>query len=308
MALSFFKKSFEKVQQALSKTKQFFVSRLKSFFSGKLDLEKLDELEQILYEADLGAELAKELTEKTRKRLKSNPEATSDSLLESLQADLLALFPERPEPKSIPHPPLAILIVGINGSGKTTTCAKLAKLYQTQGKTPLLGAADTFRAAATEQLAIWAGRLGIDLIKGQSKSDPAALAFDSLEAAKARGADVAIIDTAGRLHTKTALMQELEKVRRACHKALPGAPHETYFVLDASIGQNAIEQAKTFASFTPLTGLIVTKLDGTAKGGMILGIQKQLGIPVKYLGVGEGIDDLEPFDPSSFVASLFTQK
>jgi fused signal recognition particle receptor len=307
MPLEFLKKSFEKVQQALAKTKQFFISRLRSFFSGPIDLEMLDELEQILYEADLGVDLSKELTEKTRQRLRANPAATSASLLESLQKDLLALFPEKPKPKSVPHPPLIILIVGINGSGKTTTCAKLAKLYQAQGQNPLIGAADTFRAAATEQLAIWAERTKVSLVTGQPKSDPASIAFDTLHAAKARGHEVAIIDTAGRLHTKTALMQELEKVRRACHKAVPGAPHETYLVVDASIGQNAIEQAKTFASFTPLSGLIVTKLDGTAKGGMLLSIQKQLGIPVKYLGVGEGIDDLEPFDPDAFVSSLFAK-
>ena len=198
-----------------------------------------------------------------------------------------------------------ILIVGVNGNGKTTSCAKLAKRYQTLGYTPILGAADTFRAAATEQLALWANRLQIELVKGLPGSDPSAVAFDTLKAALSRSKELVIIDTAGRLQTKTPLMQELEKIRRTCGKALPGSPHATYLVLDATIGQNAIDQAKTFTQFTPITGLILTKLDGTAKGGIILSIQKQLAIPVKYVGVGESLEDLEPFDPANFINSLF---
>lgn len=276
---------------------------MKDFFSGPIDLEKLDELEQILYEADLGAGLAAELTENLKKQLRKNPTASPKELLTSLKEDLLRLFPSEAE-DLFTHTPHVVLIVGVNGNGKTTTCAKLAKHFQNQGLTPILGAADTFRAAAVEQLDLWSHRLNIDIVKGQSKSDPAAVAFDTVQAAIARNKKIALIDTAGRLQTKTPLMQELEKIRRSCNKALPGAPHTTYLILDATIGQNGIDQAKIFTQFTPIDGLILTKLDGTAKGGSILSIQKQLGIPVKYIGLGEGIDDLEPFQAEPFITSL----
>lgn len=305
MPFNFIKSGFKKIQQALTKTRNYLFSKLQAFFAGPIDLEKLDELEQILYEADLGVELAHELTEKVRTRMQKNPSISSAELLNGLKEDLLRLFPSQEVEEKLPAIPYVILIVGVNGNGKTTSCAKLAKLYQTQGYSPLLAAADTFRAAATEQLEIWARSIGVDLVKGQPKSDPAAVAFDAMQAASSRGKDVIIIDTAGRLQTKTHLMQELEKIRRSCNKALPGAPHATYLILDATIGQNAIDQAKTFTQFTPITGLILTKLDGTAKGGIILSIQKKLGIPVKFIGVGEGIEDLEPFDPTQFINSLF---
>ncbi len=201
--------------------------------------------------------------------------------------------------------PFVVLIVGVNGNGKTTSTAKLANRFQEAGKKVLLGAADTFRAAATEQLEKWAHHLNIDLVKGNAKSDPAAVAFDAVTAAKARGADVVIIDTAGRLHTKTNLMQELEKIRRSCKKVNPHSPQETLLVLDATTGQNAIDQAKIFHKYTPISGLILTKLDGTAKGGIVVSIQQQLGIPVKFIGVGEGIEDLEAFNSEAFVNALF---
>jgi fused signal recognition particle receptor len=306
MPIKFLKSGFQKIQQALAKTRNYFASKLKQFFSGPIDLQKLDELEQILYEADLGVVLAQELTQKLKQKLKANPLLTADQLLDGLKDELFRLFPPHDADEVLPLTPYVVLIVGVNGNGKTTTCAKLAKRYQTLGYHPILGAADTFRAAAVEQLELWAGRIHVDLVKGQPKSDPSAVAFDTLQAARARGKEVVLIDTAGRLHTKTPLMQELEKVRRACNKAIPGAPHATYLVLDATIGQNAIDQAKTFTQFTPISGLILTKLDGTAKGGIVLSIQKQLGIPVKFIGIGEGIEDLELFDPHSFINSMFS--
>lgn len=305
MALNFLKSGFQKLQKALGKTREYLSSKLKNFFSGPIDLEKLDELEQILYEADLGVALAQELTNKLRDRLRQNSALSSKELLDGLKQDLLRLFPHVECEGVLPTIPYVILIVGVNGNGKTTTAAKLAKRYQTLGYQPLLGAADTFRAAATEQLELWAAKIHVDIVKGQPGSDPAAVAFDTLKAAQARHKEVVIIDTAGRLHTKIPLMQELDKIRRVCQKAHPSAPHATFLVLDASIGQNAIDQAKTFTQFTPISGLILTKLDGTAKGGIVLSIQKQLGIPVKYIGVGEGIEDFEPFDPNQFINSIF---
>jgi fused signal recognition particle receptor len=213
-------------------------------------------------------------------------------------SSLLTSIPKEDEP-------MVILIVGVNGNGKTTSVAKLAKFFQNNDKKVLIAAADTFRAAAIEQLEIWAKRLDIEIVKGNPGSDPASVAFDALTAGKARKSDIVIIDTAGRLHTKTNLMQELEKIRRTCKKVNPSSPHETLLVLDATTGQNAIDQAKTFNKFTPITGLILTKLDGSAKGGIVISIYRQLGIPVKFIGVGEGLDDLEPFQPESFVNALF---
>lgn len=306
MALNFLKSSYDKIKGALSKTRSLLGDKLKRLFAGKIDESALDQLEQILYEADLGVDLSSQLTEKLRTELKKNPQATSAELIDFLKKELLALILKPPEPllteKTGPH---VILIVGVNGNGKTTTAAKLANYYLKDGKKPLLGAADTFRAAAVEQLESWAERLKIDIVKGMPKSDPAAVAFDTLQAARARQVDVVLIDTAGRLHTKTPLMQELEKIRRSCQKALPSSPHETLLVLDATTGQNAIDQAKTFTKFTPITSLILTKLDGTAKGGMAIAIQKELNIPVKFIGVGEGLEDLIPFNPESFINSLF---
>lgn len=304
MPIQFFKSGFQKIQKALTRTREYFSSKLASFFKGPIDVEKLDELEQILYEADLGVILAGDLTEKLKTRLRKNPKLTSADLLSGLKEDLLALFPPAEE-KSLLEFPHVVLIVGVNGNGKTTTCAKLGKHFQNQGLDLIFGAADTFRAAATEQLDLWATRLNIDIVKGQAKSDPSAIAYDTVKAAVSRGKKIALIDTAGRLQTKTNLMQELEKIRKSCNKALPGAPHATYLVLDATIGQNAIDQAKIFTQFTPVDGLILTKLDGTAKGGIILSIQQSLKIPVKYIGLGEGMDDLEPFKAQDFINSLF---
>lgn len=308
MVFKFLKSSYENVKHALVKTGSLLGNKLRNLFKGGINEDTFDQLEQLLYEADLGVQYAQELTAKVRERLKHNPELTSNDLIEELRKDILqSLRPLSPEVHDIPPPPvpLIILVVGVNGNGKTTSVAKLARRYQAEGKKVIVAAADTFRAAAIEQLELWAQRLGIDIVKGHPKSDPAAVAFDAVSAGKARGADIVIIDTAGRLHTKVPLMQELEKIRRSCRKTSSEAPHETLLVLDATTGQNAIDQAKTFHQFTPITGLILTKLDGTAKGGIVLAIQRKLGLPVKFIGVGEGVDDLQPFDPQSFVNALF---
>lgn len=308
MVLNFLKSSYKKVKDALSKTRSLLGNKIRALFTGEINEDTLDELERLLYEADLGMQTASELTKKVRELYKSNPELDSTALLAAIQGEILSMLTKYPThlaevPKA--DSPMVILIVGVNGNGKTTSVAKLAKYLQSGNLKVLVGAADTFRAAAIEQLEIWAGRLGIEIVKGHPKSDPAAVTFDAIAAAKARQADVAIIDTAGRLHTKTNLMQELEKIRRICKKVNPTSPHETLLVLDATTGQNAIDQAKSFNQYVPLTGLILTKLDGSAKGGIVVSIYRQLGIPVKFIGLGEGLDDLEPFEPESFVKALF---
>lgn len=308
MIFKFLKSSFNKVKQALSKTRSFLGDKIRALFQGKLDEETLEKLEQLFYEADLGVQTAQELTEKVRQIHQKNPSLKGDDLLNAIKNELIQVINRCHSDKQIttqvtsPH---VILIIGVNGNGKTTSVAKLAKRYIDNNQKVLIAAADTFRAAAIEQLDIWAQRLKIDIVKGSAKSDPAAVTFDAVTAAKARGNDVVIIDTAGRLHTKTHLMQELEKIKRSCHKVIPGSPHEILLVLDATTGQNGIDQAKTFHQFTPITGIILSKLDGTAKGGIVISIQRQLGIPIKFIGVGEGPDDLEPFDAEMFVNALF---
>ncbi len=308
MILQFLKSSYETVKQVFIKTKSVIGSQLRALFQGKVDEAALEKLEQILYEADLGVQYAQELTDKVRKRLQKQPDLESEALIQHLREDVLSEFTALSQHHKIDatlHKPQIILIVGVNGNGKTTSVAKLAHLYQTNGKKVIIGAADTFRAAAAEQLSIWANRLNVDIIKGNPKGDPASVAFDAINAGISRGADVVIIDTAGRLHTKTNLMQELEKMYRSCRKVMSSAPHETWLVLDATTGQNAIDQAKTFHQFTPISGLILTKLDGTAKGGIVTAIHRQLKVPVKFIGIGEGIEDLKPFDAEAYVQALF---
>lgn len=304
MVFRLLKAGYQKVKNALQKSRSLLGDKIRTLFSGPVDEAKIEALEEILYEADLGVKIATELSEKIRKTLRKNPETSSEALIEVLKEDLLSRIQlEKNEIElATPH---VILVVGVNGNGKTTSCAKLAKKYQDQGLQVIFGAADTYRAAAQEQLELWTQRLQIPIVKGKPKSDPSAVAFDTLESTKAKGLKVAIIDTAGRLHTKIDLMRELEKIKRACNKVLPGAPHETLLVLDATVGQNALDQAKVFSEFTPISGLILTKLDGTAKGGIVIRIAEELKVPVKFIGVGEGIDDLEPFDPIYFVKSLF---
>lgn len=305
MVFKFLKTSYSSVKKALAKTGSLLGNKLRLLFHGPVDESILDKLEELLYEADLGAEYARELTNKVRQKLQKDPTITSDSLIEEIRNEILGNLKRHEHHEEHTSTPHVILIVGVNGNGKTTSIAKLAHHYHHAGKKVILGAADTFRAAATEQLETWAHRLNVDIVKGHHKSDPASVVFDTVSAGVSRHADIILIDTAGRLHTKTPLMQELEKIKRSCKKTIPSAPHETLLVLDATTGQNAIDQAQTFHKFTPITGLILTKLDGTAKGGTAIAIQKKLGIPIKFIGVGEGIEDLQPFDPESFVNALF---
>lgn len=306
MVFNFIKSGYNKVKSALARARSFLGTKIRSLFSGKIDEQTLDQLEQTLYEADFGVKTASELTKRIRELHLQNPTYKTQDYVDALKLELVKILNSCPSAHSVTTElPQVILIVGVNGNGKTTSVAKLANLMVQNGHKVLVGAADTFRAAAIEQLEIWAKRLNIDIVKGAPKSDPAAVVFDAVSAAKARQCDVVILDTAGRLHTKTNLMQELEKMRRSCKKVAPHAPHETYLVLDATTGQNAIDQAKQFHHFTPLTGIILTKLDGTAKGGIVIAIQRELGIPVKFIGTGEQIDDLEPFDPEQFVNNLF---
>lgn len=308
MILNFLKAGYNKIKQALSKARSLLSSKLRSLFQGKIDENTLGQLEQTLYEADFGVQTATELTQRVRELHKLHPEYSTDDYITALKTDLVQLLKRYPSTlMEAPQEqlPFIILIVGVNGNGKTTSVAKLANLFIQQGKKPLVAAADTFRAAAIEQLNTWADRLNVDIVKGTPKSDPASVAFDGVSAAKARKCDVVLIDTAGRLHTKTHLMQELDKIKRACKKASQWGPHEVLLVLDATTGQNAIDQAKQFHQFTPITGLILTKVDGTAKGGIVIAIQREIGIPVKFIGTGESIDDLEPFDAEAFVDNLF---
>jgi fused signal recognition particle receptor len=308
MVLQFFKSSFTKFKAALARARSIFGDKIKSLFKGKIDENTLEQLEQLLYEADFGVQTARELTLKVKELHLANPSYQTSDYLSALQSHLVNLLGRHPSGLTeLPQDrlPLVILIVGVNGNGKTTSVAKLAHFFTQNNKKVLIAAADTFRAAAIEQLDIWAQRMNIDIVKGSSKSDPASVAFDAVQAAKARHCDIVLIDTAGRLHTKTPLMQELEKIKRSINKVHPSAPHETWLVLDATTGQNAIDQAKQFHQFTPLTGVILTKLDGTAKGGIVIAIQRELGIPIQFVGIGEQLDDLQPFDPKNFVSNLF---
>lgn len=305
MILNFLKSSYDNVKQALAKTGSLLGGKIRALFGGSWDEEALEQLERLLYEADIGVQTAVELTNKVKEAKIKNPELKADALIELLKGEILRVLQsdDKPVPLSLPH---TILIVGVNGNGKTTSVAKLARRYQIEGRKVLLGAADTFRAAAVEQLDTWAKRLEVDIVRGAPNADPAAVAFDAMTAGKARQAEVIIIDTAGRLHTKSHLMQELEKIRRSIRKVDGQCPQETLLVIDATAGQNAIDQAKTFSKFTPLTGLILTKLDGTAKGGIVVAIHRQLGLPVRFIGVGEGVEDLVPFDAKNFVDTFFS--
>lgn len=305
--LNFFSASYQKIKSALGKTRSLLGKKIANLFSKPWEEESFEELEKILYEADLGAECAAEFTEKMRQFLKKHPTAPSSEIISSLQEHALSILenPPKTSPSSPGNDPLVILVVGVNGSGKTTTIAKLAALLQRENKKVLLAAGDTFRAAAIEQLSSWAEKCGVEIVKSLPKSDPSSVAFDALTAAKARKMDVVLIDTAGRLQNKTDLMHELGKIKRVCEKVVPSSPHEVFLVLDANTGQNSIDQAKTFHQFTPLTGIVLTKLDGSAKGGIVLAIYKQMGIPVRYVGIGEKAEDLMAFDPKTYVQALF---
>lgn len=307
MVLNFLKAGYEKVKEVLSKGQAFLGLKLRELFGKPISEETLEEIEKVLYEADIGPSLAGSLTELVRKEHIRNPKATPDDFLLVIKRAVTALLGASSssfKESANPSLPTVILIVGINGSGKTTTIAKLSRFLKSQGKSVMLGACDTFRAAAQEQLDIWAERTGVDIVKGKPGSDPAAVAFDAYQAAKSRGSNYLIIDTAGRLQNKTHLMHELEKIKRILGKNAPEAPHETLLVVDANLGQNGIDQARVFHQFTPLTGIVLTKLDGSAKGGIVLAARQEIGVPVKFIGVGEGMDDLKPFDPEAFADAL----
>ena len=301
---------FEKLKKGLSKTHQGFVEQMDLLFLGKktIDGDLLDELEGLLFSADLGVKTSSQLLEGVQQGLKRGDLQEPDKVKDFIKQEIFRILKSGERPLSIDlsqTKPFIFMVIGVNGVGKTTTIAKIAHQYSSQGKKVLIGAADTFRAAAVEQLEVWANRVGADLIKQSKGTDPSAVAFDSIHAAKARNIDLVFIDTAGRLHTKVNLMEELKKLKRIIGRECPGAPHEILLVLDATTGQNAISQAKLFNEAIGVTGIALTKLDGTAKGGIIIGITEELNIPVRYIGVGEGIDDLKEFNASEFVQALF---
>ncbi len=306
MVLQFLKNSYQALKSALKKTRSFFADRLSRLFSGKIDQNVLDELEELFYEADLGVAISHDLVEKTKKYASSHPEAKSEEIIAFLREELTKVLSQYDSKiaTTAKGSPLVILIVGVNGNGKTSSIAKLAKHFQQEGKKVLLAGGDTFRAGAQEQLNIWATRLGVDIVSANYKSDPAAVAFDAVSKAVAKGYDVLLVDTAGRLENKTHLMKELEKIRRSMAKHVPDAPQETLLVMDATVGQNGVEQAKAFNESTPLTGIILTKLDGTAKGGTAFAITQALKIPIKFVTLGEQIDDYTLFEPTTFVQAL----
>jgi fused signal recognition particle receptor len=298
---------FEKLKESLIKTRKGFIEKVESIFVGnKIDEETLEELEEILIISDVGTKASEEIMAVIREKVKKGEVRDADSVKELLKKEMIAILGNLQPIVLVENRPFVILSVGVNGVGKTTTIGKLASRFYSQGLSVLLAAGDTFRAAGIEQIEIWAKRACAQLVKHQHGSDPAAVAFDAVVAAKNRGVDVVIVDTAGRLHTKRNLMEELKKVRRSIEKAMPDAPHEILLVVDATTGQNALRQAEMFNKAIGITGIALTKLDGTAKGGIVLAIKKTFGIPIRLIGVGEGIDDLRDFDPGEFVEALFS--
>ena len=294
---------FKKIISPFSKISSRLGQKIKSLFAKGANDASFDELEKLLYEADVGAEMAADLVEQVKKKVRNQKETSSEEIISYVKSKILESFTH---PTDISYySPHVILVVGVNGSGKTTTLAKLAQKFKNSGKKVLIAAGDTFRAAAIEQLETWSHRIGVDIVTAQPKSDPSAVAYDALQASLSRKTDIVLIDTAGRLQNKTDLMHELSKICRVIKKLIPDAPHETLLVLDSTIGQNAIDQAKTFHQFTPLTGIVLTKLDGSAKGGIAISIQKQLHIPIRWVGLGEDADDLIPFHPEEYVEALF---
>ena len=304
--------SFNKLKSGLGKTRDKLVTKINETVSGKaeIDEEVLEELEEVLITSDIGLETSLKIIENTRRKLKSQTDRSKINIVETLKIELSNALKEHLTDKTEyteleKYIPYVILIVGVNGAGKTTTIGKLAHNYKKAGLKVVIGSADTFRAAANEQLDIWAKRAGVKIIESETGNDPASVAYSTLEAAKRENADIVIIDTAGRLHTKNNLMEELKKIKKVMSKVLDFAPNETFLVVDGNTGQNALIQAREFSKFTELTGLIVTKLDGTAKGGMMFQICAEQNIPVRYIGVGEGIEDLQNFEPDEYVNALF---
>lgn len=303
---------FGRLRDSLSRTKQQIVERFEEIVgradqperrARPVDVETLEALEELLISADIGVAATDRIVSAVRQRARGG-----ESLRELVKQEIQRIFEQVPQPSPTTTSPTVTLIVGVNGTGKTTTVGKLANLLKSQGKHPLVCAADTFRAAAVEQLEIWAHRAHVDIIRARDGSDPAAVVFDAISAAKARGRDPILVDTAGRLHTRVNLMNELEKIRRVAAREVPGAPHEVLLVLDATVGQNGLQQAREFTSVAGVNGIVLTKLDGTAKGGVAVGIAHDLKLPIRYVGIGESIDDMVPFSAAEYVAGLFEDK
>jgi len=298
----------KRLKAGLARTRQSLAAGFKRVLTigRKIDATTSEELEEVLISADIGVKLAAELASRAEMAYRQREVKRPQELSEFVRTEITRMLPQRECAEQMADSgPTVVLVIGVNGSGKTTTCAKLAKRHGDAGRKVILAAADTFRAAATEQLCVWAGRLGVDVVRGGEGADPAAVAFDAAEAAAARGADVLIVDTAGRLHTRENLMRELEKIGRVVGKKIPGAPHETLLVIDATTGQNAVSQAKLFTEGVGVTGLVLAKLDGTAKGGVVLGIWNEVRVPVKFVGLGESFDDLAPFSAAEFADAIF---
>jgi fused signal recognition particle receptor len=299
----------ERMKEAVTRTRENLTERIEDVvsFGKEIDRATLDDLEATLLGADLGTTTTHEILEKLREKADRKQIKNVDELKRLLKEEILAILSatdSQPVTK-VEGTPEVILVVGVNGTGKTTTIGKLAQVFRSDGKTVLLCAADTFRAAAIEQLEIWGQRTGTEVIRTKAGGDPSAVLYDALQAASSRHTDYVIVDTAGRLHTKTNLMAELEKMRRTAQRIIPGAPHETLLVMDATTGQNGLQQARLFTQSAGVTGIVLTKLDGTAKGGVVVAISREMGLPVRYVGVGEKVGDLLPFDPKDFVDSLF---
>lgn len=294
---------FEKLKNGLFKSRNSFFGKIKSLFTRGIDEDTLEELEEMLICADVGYESTEEILDKLREYTKENKIKDPEEATAALKSILLEMLGET-EPLKLETTPSVILVIGVNGVGKTTSIAKIANVLKQRGKRVILAAADTFRAGAIEQLGVWADRVGVELIRQNEGSDPAAVVYDAAQAAKKREADVLIVDTAGRLHNKKNLMNELAKINRVIDRELPDADRETLLVLDSTTGQNAVNQAVEFKNAARITGLVLTKLDGTAKGGIIFSIKDKLNLPVRYIGVGEAVDDLQPFDPKEYVDAL----
>ena len=303
---------FDKIKQSLTRTTQQFLQRFDEAVSraddpdGRsraVDVETIEALEEALISADVGVAATERIVEAVRARKREG-----GSLRDLVKSEILSILRGADTPPGNGHRPHVVLIVGVNGTGKTTTVGKLARLIKDSGKAPVICAADTFRAAAVEQLEVWAQRAGVDMIRARTGADPAAVVFDAIAAGKARGRDVVLVDTAGRLHTRVNLMTELEKIRRIAAREVEGAPHEVLLVLDATVGQNGLAQAREFMSVAGVNGIVLTKLDGTAKGGIAVAIANDLRLPIRYVGVGEAIDDLIPFSPDDYVTALFEDK
>ena len=306
--MALFRKAIAHLAKGLVRTRERLMGGLRSLLSGRqISAELLDELEERLITADMGVATAMRIRADLQAAWEDKRLDKGDDVLEFLKAEMKQYWPEADRSVHFAEtPPTVILVAGINGSGKTTSVAKLGHVFKQAGRKVVLAAAATFRAAAVEQLTIWADRIGVEIVKGTGGADPAAVVYDACDAAAARNADVLLVDTAGRLHTQDNLMRELTKIRRVVAKKIDGAPHETLLVLDATTGQNAINQAKAFVEAVEVSGIFLAKLDGTAKGGIVVAIRDEVNLPVKFVGIGEQPDDVEPFDPDSFVEALFS--